>query len=423
MASSGLQHLVLVGTGLAHLQVLKSFAERRSAGLKITVVGTTTSPVYFDRVPDFVTGACPAPACAVPLDNLLQSCGAVFIQATVEALDANTKTLRLSHGEPLHYDVLSVDTAPMMPRALLDTQLPGATQHAMNLYPLASFCKLWPQLSALAKTRALNVAVVAGSVGYPRGELQTDFVTDSTEPDLHKVHNMNPAEATHTLPAVALALAIQHSLACDPDNQPSRVTLVTGGGEPAALCPSAVQKHLLAALKRQHITVLRDRCTSISTTELRLVSGTRLACDAPVLALDTPASYFWSNSGVELYSNGFPAINFNLQSVNQTCIFITPTERDDTHATAISRLSVRTGPLLTPLLAYNLRAALDSIPMKPCPRPTHSLKLFSSGHRRAIAAWRSPWSRLTLEGTWVWQLWRWRCWTPHVDMPIRPSKP
>ena len=423
MASSGLRHLVLVGTGVAHLQVLKSFAERRSAGLKITVVGTTTSPVYFDRVPDFVTGSCPAPACTVPLDNLLQSCGAVFIQATVEALDANAKTLKLSHGEPIHYDVLSVDTAPMMPRALLDTQLPGATQHAMNLYPLASFCKLWPQLSALAKTRALNVAVVAGRIGYPAGEQTVDSVTNCTESDLRKMTNMNTAEAIHTLPAVALALAIQHSLACDPANQPSRVTLVTGGGEPAALCPSAVQKHLLAALKRQHITVLRDCCTSISATEVRLVSGTRLACDAPVLALDAPAAYFWSKSGVSLDSYGFPAINFNLQSVNQACIFITPPEHDDVNTTAVSQLSVRTGPVLTPLLAYNLRAALDNTPTKACPRPTYSLKLFSSGYQRAIAVWRSPWGCLTLEGTWVWRSWRWRHWTPHVDTSVRPSKP
>ena len=415
MASPSLQHLVLVGTGLAHLQVLKSFAERRSAGLKITVIGSTTSPLYFDRIPDFITGCCPLQACTVPLDNLLQSCGAVFIQATVEVLDAHAKTLKLSHGEPLHYDVLSVDTASMMSRTLLDTQLPGAAQHAMNLHPLASFCSLWPQLSALAKTRALNVAVVAGWLSYS--------VTDFTQPRLNEVNLIERTEATHTLPAVALALAIQHSLACDPANQPSRVTLVTGGGEPAALCPPAVQKHLLAALKRQHITVLRDSCKGINASEISLASGARLACNAPVLALDTPAPYFWSKSGVVLDVLGFPATNFNLQSVNQACIFVTPPEGDEANMTAISHLSVRVGPLLTPLLAYNLRAVLAGTPMKPCTRSAHSLRLFANGHQRAIMAWRSPWGWLSFEGSWVWRSWRWWHWTTPIATPIKPPKP
>ena len=419
MAPPSLQHLVLVGTGLAHLQVLKSFAERRSAGLKITVIGSTTSPLYFDRIPDFITGSCPLQACTVPLDNLLQSCGAVFIQATIEALDAQAKTLKLSHGELLHYDVLSVDTAPMMSRALLDTQLPGAAQHAMNLHPLASFCSLWPQLSALAKTRALNIAVVGGTLGYPLN----DSVTDFTEPSVRKASSIERTEATHTLPAVALALAIQHSLARDPANQPSRVTLITGGGEPAALCPPAVQKHLLDALKHQQKTVLRDSSKGINATEISLASGARLACNAPVLALDTPAPYFWSKSGVVLDKFGFPATNFNFQSINQACIFVTPPESDDANTTAVSHLNVRTGPLLTPLLAYNLRAALDGTPIKSCPRPAHSLRLFYSGYQHAIVAWRSPWGCLTLNRNWVWRSWRWRHWTTPIDTSIRPSKP
>jgi len=415
MASLGLQHLVLIGTGLAHLRVLKSFAEQRSAGLKITVIGNTTNPVYFERVPDFITGACLLQACISPLNDLLQSCGAVFIQATVEGLDAHTKTIKLSHGEPLHYDVLSVDTAPMMSQVLLDNQLPGATQHAMNLHPLESFCSIWLQLSALAKTRALNVAVVAGHLGYSG--------TDYSQQNLDEVKLIDGTQATHTLPAVALALAIQHGLASDPANYPSRVTLVTGGGEPASLCPPAVQKHLLTALKRQHITVLRDSCKGINATEISLTSGARLACNASILALDTPAPYFWSKSGLSLDMLGFPATNFNLQSVNQACIFVIPPQSDDNDTSAISHLMIREGTLFTPFLAYNLRAVLAGTPMKPWTRPAHSLRMFANGHQRAILAWRSPWGCLSLEGSWVWQAWRWRHWTTPTAKPIKPSKP
>jgi NADH dehydrogenase FAD-containing subunit len=333
MTTKGLQHLVLVGTGLAHLQVLKSFAERRSAGLKITVIGNTIRPVYFDRVPDFVTGACTAQACAVPLESLLQSCDAVFIEAAVEALEASTHTLTLSNGETIRYGVLSVDTAPSTPRTLLDTQWPGATQHALSLYPLEMFCKLWPQLSALAKTRALNVVVVAG------------HLRQSTDSDVNNVTNAEK-DATHTLPAVALALALAHSLTSDPANQPSRVTLVTGGGEPAALCPPAVQRHLMTALKQAHITVLRERCASISATELTLASGARLVCDAPVLALDAAPPLFWGKSGLPLDLHGYPAINFNFQSTQQAGIFAIPSGNDELRTASAGNAYVRSGPLL-----------------------------------------------------------------------------
>jgi NADH dehydrogenase FAD-containing subunit len=361
VAAEGLQnvqHLVLVGASLAHVQVLQNFAMRRVMSVNITLIAPSLHPVHLGLVPDFVAGSITAESCTMVLDGLLKQAGATWVKATVTGLDAQAKRLTLSNHGRIQFDILSLSHADTSNRTPVQAEasMPGAGQHALNFWPLEIFCTLWPQLTTLAQTRALNIAVVGGSVQ-----------------------------------AVALALAVEHGLknhpGTPPSHQPCRVSLVTGGQAPAAEYPQAVQRQLNRALKRQHITVLRDHCTGINTTELQLASGARLACDAPLLALPPLAPPWQAESGLQLNDAGGIAVNSSQQSISHPTIFVT----------AGGEPTGRTGRVLV----HNLRATLNATALKPLTIPAFSLELLFCGARQAVGVLHTPWGSLSGAGTWL----------------------
>ena len=355
MVPGGLRHLVLVGLGMAHVQVLREFAGRRSMSLKITVVSPSVHWVHLDQVPGFVAGTSEAGQCTVSLEPLLQRCGATLVKAQIAEFDAATRSLTLSNGETLQGDLISFNTEASLDRTRMATDMPGALQHALNLRPLEAFCTLWPQVAQLATTRPLNVAVV--------GE------------------GMIAAE---------LALAIAYGLSHNPECQPCRVSLVTGGETPGAECPATVQQRITQALKRQHITVLRDRCTSMNGKEVQLASGARLVCDAPVLALGGHPPAWLAGSGLALAADGQPELSDRMHSTSHPRVYVTRDPRG--HA------ALRTGKTL----AFNLRATIDGTTARPLAAPLFTLEGYFCGGLQAIAALHTPWRDFSASGGWVW---------------------
>ena len=239
------KHLVLLGAGRAHLQVLKSLAQQGSANMSVTLV--SPHPYYIEScmLPAHVAGDYALEDLRIPLDRLVEASGAAFVPAHVIALDATGRRVQLSSGDALPYDVLSVNVEPVVPREQIEEQMPGARRNALFTRPLENFVQLWPQLQSLAQERALQVAVVGDDV-----------------------------------PAIELAMAVAHALAAP---HGSRVSLVAGDAPLLADQPT-LQRRVLARLKALNITVLQDRCVGMDGRALQLASGATLMCDAPLLA-------------------------------------------------------------------------------------------------------------------------------------------
>lgn len=354
MATSGLQHLILVGLGMAHVQVLREFAERRSVSLKITVVAPSVHWVHLDQVPGFVAGHHGADQAAVRLDDLLQRCGATLVKAQVAGFEADTRRLMLTHGDLLQGDLVSFNTEPGLDRTRMAAEMPGALQHALNLRPLEAFCTLWPQVAQLATTHPLHVAVVG-----------------------------------HGMVATELALAIEYSLSHNPECQPCRVNLVTGGEAPGAGFPIPFQHRVAQALKRQNITVLRDRCTGMNGKEVLLGSGARLVCDAPVLALEGHPPAWLAGSGMTLAQEGHAEVSDRLHSISHPRVYLTSDAR--------GQVAVRQGRTL----AGNLRAMIEGTDAKPLATPLVTPELFYGGGQQAIATVHTPWRSFSAAGHWV----------------------
>jgi len=327
-------HLVLLGAGRAHMQVLGSLARQGSGHLAVTLVAP--HPYYIERamLAGYVAGDYALEQLRLPLDRLIERSGASFVPAHVIALDPDGRRVQLSSGDALPYDVLSINLEPALERERIEQAMPGARANALFTHPLETFVHLWPQLLALAGERALQVAVVGDG-----------------------------------LPAVELALAVAHAVAAP---HGSRVTLVAGSAPLLTDPSSALQRRLLARLKSLNVTVLHDRCAGIDAGVMQLASGATLACDAPLLATGGGTPGWLAQAGLLADEAGAPLVNERLQSDSHRQVFVVP-----------PGAPAEVGPVLD----ANLRTAVAGGNFRKAPTEPPRLRLLSCGGGHAIAAW------------------------------------
>ena len=368
--SSGIQKLLLLGAGHAHVQVLAQLAQNRPADLDVTVLTPYPFQTYSGMVPGLVAGRYTAKDCQIPLEPLFKAAGARWVQGRVTALDAAAQTVQVapaggnkSAPEQLAYTRLSIDTGAIIDRHRLEADMPGAAARALIVRPIESFAALWPQVLELAQKQAVSLAVIgAGAAG-----LELIFAAEQ------RLRGACPAGASFTL--------------------------VTGGAEPAANYPEGVRRRVLRRLKARGITVLREACTGVDKGVLHLGSGARLACDVPILAIGTHAPVWLQGSGLALTDSGHVLVNAFHQSTSHPNVFAAgdvATRADAPHPKS-GVYAVRAGPPLT----RNLMAAHHGQPLKAWHPPQRTLNLLSCGAGHAIASW----GPLHAEGAWVW---RWK---------------
>ena len=345
--TQGPRHLLLLGAGKAHLEVLKELARSPVAGVQITLVAPNSQFWHAATLPDFIAGHYRPEDCTLPLEPLVQRSGVHWIRAKVVALQADARVVELDNGRTLHFDWLSIDTGPVQNRELIEQTLPGAREHALFLRPLDNFATLWPQVCAMAALRPLRVAVVGG------GES-----------------------------GIEAAMAVQYRLPT------AAVTLLSGALPPGSEFPQDVQMRLLQALKERRITVLQDRALSIHADCIALGCGATLACDITVLATGATGPRWVTNSGLALDAHGFPAVDAAQRSTSHAAVF------------APGDISHRSG---LPL-ARNLVQAVQGQEPQAAPLERVTMHIIGLGNRQAVLSW----GNFQAQGRWVWWLKQWR---------------
>lgn len=344
-ANPARKHLVLIGAGRAHLHVLKGLARQGRGDINVTLVAPHPYYIEAGMLSGYVAGDYRLEEIRTALDALVEASGVHFVPAHVHSLDPNSRRVQLSSGDALPYDVLSIDVEPATDRDRIESLIPGSRRNALFTRPLEAFVQLWPQLLALAQERALQVAVIGDG-----------------------------------LAGVELAMAAAHALALP---HGSRVTLVAGADAPLAEQPPALQRRVLARLKRLNITVLQDRCTGIDGRAIQLASGASLVCDAPLLALGGELPGWLLQAGLQLDERNRPVLNERLQCESHRQVFIVP-----------EAAPAEVGPVLE----ANLRTALAGGTFKKAPMDAPRLQVVNCGDGQAIAVWGA----LGLEGREVW---------------------
>ena len=351
-----MKRLVLLGGGHAHVHVLQALAREPLAGAEVTLVTPLMRQMYSGMVPGLVAGHYTADQCAIPLQPLAQAARVRVVEGAAVGLAADARTLQLSSGETLGYDVLSLDTGSVMDR----DRIAGAREQGLFVRPIEHFVRLLDPLLALAQDRVLDVVVIGGGAA-----------------------------------GMELAMALQFRLAGQGDER-ARVALVTGGPPPLFGYPQTVIERGLKALAQRRITVFHDSCASIEPGALHLGSGARLACDAPVIATGGDAPPYLAGSGLQLDDRGFVLTGPTLQTLSHPEVLAVgdvATRSDAPHPRS-GVFAVRAGPPL----ALNLRRLVGGGELQPHQPQQRTLNLLSCGDRRAIASY----GRWSTQGRWVW---------------------
>lgn len=366
----GIKKLLLLGAGHAHVHVLAQLAQNRPADLDVTVLTPYPFQTYSGMAPGLVAGHYSEQDCQIPLEPLVKAAGAKWLQGRCTGLDVAAQTVSmLSTGKnkPLppeqRYDLLSIATGAVIDRERLETEIPGAANHALIVRPIEVFATLWPQVLARARERPLSIAVIgAGAAG-----LELLFAAEQR--------------------------LRQEGIRAAP------FTLVTGGADVATNYPPGLRQRVLRRLKRLGVTVLRETCTGMDGQSLQLGSGARLKCDVPLLAVGTHAPPWLRGSGLAQSESGHVLVNAFQQSTSHPGVFAAgdvATRADRPHPKS-GVYAVRAGPTLF----HNLMAAHRGQPLKAHHPPRHTLNLLSCGAGHAIASW----GPLHAEGAWAW---RWK---------------
>lgn len=351
-----MKHLLLLGGGPSHVQVLRSLVRTGLATAHVTLVAPFPRPVCQAMLAGFVVGRHGVDQGSVALPELANAANAQFVLAQPSAINVAERTVTLADGRVMGYDVLSLDPGASMNR----DAIPGARGLALFARPIEHFTKLWGGLLLLATERALSVVVLGGG-----------------------------------LLAVELAMALQARLGTQ-----ARVSLVTGGSAPLSGQCEPLQRHARAALKRLGVTVIEDACTEITASHVVLRGGGRLMCDAPIAAWAPDAPAWLAHSGLALDAHGFVLTGPTLQSSSHPAVFAV--------GEVVARTDLPPGQGLdaaetASVLCVNLRRQVSTGALvRHVPR-TRSLRFLTCGDGRAMAAW-GDW---VVEGSWVWRLKNW----------------
>lgn len=357
-----MKRLVLAGGGHAHVAVLDSFARRPAADVEITLVTPFPRQVYSGMLPGWIAGHYALDACVIPLEPLARRAGCRLVPAHVARLDLHSRVAYTEADEPIPFDILSLDTGPVIDR----NAIPGLAQHAIALRPIESLIVEWQrllaQLADVSDTQRLTV--IGGGAG-----------------------------------GVELALAIAYRAATAP--LALRVQLVSGR---AGLVPSladAVRARLRRAIDARGVRLIEDDAIEIRRHAVLLAAGGELNSDATLVAIGAAAAPWLAAAGLATDAAGFVAVNEHLQSISHPFVFAAGdcATMIDAPRPKSGVYAVRAGPPL----ARNLRAALADHPLARYTPQRRALYLLSTGPKHAVASW-GPFSA---EGAWVW---RWKDW-------------
>jgi pyridine nucleotide-disulfide oxidoreductase family protein len=350
-----IQTLVLLGAGHAHVQVIKALAQSQSAALNVLLVSPFEQVAYSGMLPGVIAGHFQAQEMQVSVPQLLAGTRVQWLKASCVALNALERKIKLSDGQVIGYDWLSINTGSAMERDVIEARLPGARTHAVFVRPMEKLLQLWPRLLKFAQEKPLNMAVIGGGAA-----------------------------------GVEIALALQQRI------PHGRVTLISGA---AGVLPT--YSPLLRRLAEQHlalcnITVIRDPATRLHDGSIGLKSGASLSCDMPFLAWGGHAPSWLQGSGLALTGDGYVSTTATLQSSSHPEVFAVgdvATRLDAPHPKS-GVFAVRTGADL----AHNLLAAVSQQALKKHTVRPSSLNLISLGSRTALMNY----GFFTAKGAWVW---------------------
>ncbi|HEU4690150.1 MAG TPA: FAD-dependent oxidoreductase [Vicinamibacterales bacterium] len=361
------KHLVLLGGGHSHVEVLRRFGAQPMPGVSLTLISRAVDTPYSGMVPGLIAGHYTRDESYIDLQPLARFARARAVFDEAIGLDLESRQVRLRERPPISYDVLSIDIG-----STPNLEVPGAADHAVAVKPIDRLLERWSALTDRinADDSPKRIAVVGGGAG-----------------------------------GVELLLAVQYSLQTMLARAGARDArleyhLFTDGEQILPTHNASVRRRFERVLAERHVHVHRGSpVVEVTASTIRTADGRSQEIDETLWTTQAAAAPWLGESGLAVDRDGFVQVSRTLQSTSHPDVFaagdIASMVHDPRPKSGV--FAVRQGPPL----AGNLRRALRGEPLEAYRPQRRFLSLISTGDRYAIAS-RGPFA---FEGAWVW---RWK---------------
>lgn len=239
MGAPEASHLLLLGAGHAHLEVVRQAPRLHAAGARITVV---SPPLfwYSGLATSVLAGRHRPESNVIDVAALCRRKGVGFVEGEVESGDVDRRHVQLTDGRQLAYDILSVNLGSVVPEPV-----PGVAEAAVPARPIPPLLELGAGLSDAGGTDA------APGTSLPRRIVVLGGGATGCE--------------------VALALRAR-------GGEAPEITLVSPDAPPAGLAPRA-RRIMADVLGERRIRWVPEPARSVSGGTVVLASGAAIAFD------------------------------------------------------------------------------------------------------------------------------------------------
>ena len=347
--------LVFVGGGHAHALVLRAWAMKPLAGVRLTIINPGPAAPYTGMLPGLIAGHYARDEIMIDLIRLARQAGARAILDRATGIDRDRRLVHLAGRPPLAYDLLSLDIG-------IGSDLPeiaGYTDHAVAAKPLGHYAQAWEAFVARALPHP-RLVIIGGGVG-----------------------------------GIELALASHHRLSGL--GRAPQVTLVERAQDVLPNIGAAARNQLLRHVDRAGVRIVTGaEAARITADSVHLSTGEVLGSDFTLSVAGSRPQAWLAETGLALHQ-GFVRVGPHLQSSDPLifaagdCAHLDHAPRPKAGVFAVRE---------APILHHNLRAALTGGAMKPYHPQRDYLKLVSTGGKGAVADKFG----LRSGGGWLWRL-------------------
>ncbi len=343
--------VILVGAGHAHLHVAAHAEALVDRGARVVLIDP--GEFWYSGLATGMLGGMYQPAeDLVDPRALAETHQAEFIEGRVESVDPSARRLRLTGGDELAYDYLSINVGSLVDR----TGIVGASNDpsVWSVKPIANLWKLRQHLEErFSSGEAPRVAVVGG--GATGSEVAANLV----------------------------ALATRHRI-------DMRVTLITPGNRLIEQAPAAAAQALQQKLARLGVVIqLRTRITAREESSLIAEDGSRIPADVVVLAIGLAANPIVQATGLPTHPKHGLRVDGTLRSIADERVFASG-DCAAMEGFDLPRLGVF-GVRQAPYVHANLLASLEGKPLAEYKPQQRYLAILNLGDGTALATWGRLW--------------------------------
>jgi selenide, water dikinase len=368
--------LILIGGGHSHALVLKMWAMKPLAGVRLTLISPQIMTPYSGMLPGLIAGHYTVEQTHIDLARLCQFAGARFIQAAVSKINLSTNEIHFSDREALGFDLLSIN-AGITPN--LDIE--GAQEHSTPVKPISTLYPRWQALTTKLQeqptdttTKPYNITVVGGGAA-----------------------------------GVELILAMQDNLTRNTKiTQPISFQIIQKGQGLPENYPSSTQQRIAERLANKNIRVISQQ-TVVRVDHNQVITDQDKSIEFDTLfwCTNARAATWPAQAGLSTDKQGFIATNDHLQSISHPQVFAAGdiAQQQNYPRPRAGVFAVRQGPILF----ENLQRVLLKKPLKKFRPQKDFLSLLAAGERYGYGC-RTGSSQLAkwlpgIAGAWVW---RWK---------------